>query len=95
MTKLSKKLDSRTQIQLAIGELPDDLELMLRLDEDISKEQKEALVQAGCTLQTDKGKVIVGRSKRSALEKIAEHDFIQHIEVSRTLHEEPESEDEM
>lgn len=94
MSKLSKKLDSRAQIQLMVGELEDDLELMLRLENDLTAEQKEILEQAGCAIQSETGRVIIGRSKRSALETIAEQEFVEHINVARPMHEDPEHKNE-
>ena len=94
MTKLTKKLDALAQIQLAMGELPEEIDLMLRLDEHITEEQQEALEQAGCKLQVNRGKVVVGRSKRSSLPKIAEKEFVKRIELSKPMHAEPGSDEE-
>jgi len=94
MKKLSRKLDARAQIQIATGELGDDLEVMLRLDEDLTNDQQRSLENAGCTFKSAHGKVVIGQSKRIALEDIAELDFVQRIEVSRTLYQEKPTTDQ-
>lgn len=94
MKKLSRKLDARAQIQLATGELGDDLEVMLRLDKDLTSDQQRSLENAGCTVKSAHGRVVVGQSKRIALEEIAEQDLVQRIEVSRTLYQEEPTTDQ-
>jgi len=88
MSALDDKLNARARIQLATGELPEDLEVMLRLKSELTAEQEQALSDAGCELKSRAGNVVVARSPRDCLQRLANYPFVERIDVSQQLHQE-------
>lgn len=86
MNPLNEKLDSKSQIQLALGELTDDLMLLLKVEKELTKKQKKCLEDDGCVFLNTTGKIVVAKSSMEALEQIAKHAFIKRIEISKDLY---------
>ena len=85
MSFLDDKLDARARIQLETGELPEELELMIKVEETLSEVQRKTLADIGCRLMGEIGSVIVAKVKTDRLVLLAECAFVRRIEVAREL----------
>jgi hypothetical protein len=86
MSALDDKLNARARIQMAVGELPDNLEIMVRLEGELTEEQASALKKVGCKVKSLMRNVVVASSRREDLERLADYGFVKRIEVSQPLH---------
>jgi hypothetical protein len=94
MSALDDKLNAHARIQLAEGELPEDLEVMLRLEGDLTEAQASTLKQVGVQVKGRMKNVVVANSRRDDLERLADCGFVKRIEVSQPLHDEGPAVDE-
>jgi hypothetical protein len=88
MSVLDDKLDARARVQLAIGELTSELELLLRLAAPLTPKQQQELAEAGCKVRSQSGNIVVGRTQCDRLSRLADCSFVERIEVARQLHQE-------
>lgn len=80
-----KKLDARSRHQLAGNAGKGTLELLLRLEDAPTAEQREALRSRGCRLRSVIGNIVTASIDAARLKDLAALPFVQNIQLPRAL----------